>query len=191
MKQFLKEKILPLSLTAFIILADQITKAIIVIKWPLEPGTHYRFITQVFGSDFMQIIHVRNPAIAFSLGKNLPAQIQPVVFIVIPILVLGFLLWYYLRSNEFTAIQRWAAAGIIGGGLGNIIDRIFRSGSGGVVDFLDVAFFKFVFESGRWPTFNIADATVVVCCFLLFITMFISPKKNKMEQVQVKEQIDE
>jgi len=181
MKEFLKQKILPLSLTAFIILVDQITKAIIVIKWPLEDGSTYRFITQVFGNDFLQIIHVRNPAIAFSLGRNLPEQIQPVIFIIVPILVLGLLLWYYIKSNDFTVVQRWAAAGIIGGGLGNIIDRIFRSGSGGVVDFIDVAFFKFIFESGRWPTFNVADSTVVVCCILLFVTMFFAPKKKKME----------
>ena len=106
---------MPLSLMAFIILADQIVKAIIVKNWPLE-GNRERFIKDVFNNDFLWIYHVRNKAIAFSMGDRLPDSVKPVLFIVIPILVLGFLLWYYFRTDEFTQLQRWAAAGIIGGG---------------------------------------------------------------------------
>ncbi|MCL2764795.1 MAG: signal peptidase II [Treponema sp.] len=169
MKELIKEKIMPLSLTAFIILADQITKAIIV---NIQPG--YGLIKDVFNNGFLWIFHVRNKAIAFSIGENLPEFIKPVLFIIVPILVLSFLMWYYFKSGEFTLLQRWATAGIIGGGLGNIIDRIFRPD--GVVDFISVKFYGFLgFE--RWPTFNVADSTVVVCCILLLITMFIPVKK--------------
>jgi len=164
-----KEKILPLSLTAFIVLADQIVKAIIV---KIQPETG--MIKDVFNNDFLWIFHVRNKAIAFSLGENFPEFIKPVAFIAIPILVLGFLLWYYFRSDEFSNIQRWAAAGIIGGGLGNIIDRIARPD--GVVDFISVKFYG-LFGFQRWPTFNIADSCVVVCCILLLISIIITPVK--------------
>jgi signal peptidase II len=169
-----KEKILPFSLTAFIILADQIIKAVIVSLKP-EKG----LIKDVFNNDFLYIWHVRNKAIAFSLGENLPDAFRPVMFIVIPILVLGFLVWYYFKSDEFTLIQRWAAAGIIGGGLGNIIDRIFRSD--GVVDFISVKFYG-IFGFQRWPTFNIADSSVVVCCLLLLVTMFIPSAKKEVSK---------
>jgi len=172
MKQ-LKEKLLPLSLTAFVILADQIVKAIIANNWPIS---RFDVIADVFNNGFLQIIHVRNKVIAFSLGKNIPDSIKPVTFVVIPILVLGFLLWYYFKSEEFTKIQRWAAAGIIGGGIGNIIDRIFRTD--GVVDFIDVKFFG-IFGMERWPTFNIADSAVVVCCILLFVTILFFPQKTE------------
>jgi len=178
MKQFVKEKVLPFSLTAFIIIVDQIFKAVIV---KLNPNAGYGgFIKDVFNNDFLVIHHVRNKAIAFSLGQNLPDAFRPIMFIVIPILVLGFLVWYYFKSNEFTAIQRWAAAGIIGGGIGNIIDRIFRTD--GVVDFISVNIYG-LFGMQRWPTFNIADSSVVVCCILLLITMFFTPakKENKNE----------
>jgi len=169
-----KEKLLPLSLTAFIILLDQIVKAVIV---KLKPETG--LIKDVFDNDFLWIYHVRNKAIAFSLGESLPDFIKPLTFVVVPVLVLGFLLWYYFKTDEFSRIQRWAAAGIIGGGLGNIIDRIFRPD--GVVDFVSVNIYG-LFNMPRWPTFNIADSSVVVCCILLFISVFIGTKKTEKEK---------
>jgi signal peptidase II len=102
-----------------------------------------------------------------------------VIFIFIPILVLGFLAWYYFKSDEFTKLQLWAAAGIIGGGIGNIIDRIFRPD--GVVDFISVKIYG-LFGFERWPTFNIADSSVVICCFLLFGAIFFEVKNTKKEK---------
>ena len=169
-----KEKILPFSLTAFVILADQIIKAVIV---KIKPETG--LIKDVFNNGFLWIWHVRNKAIAFSLGENLPEAFRPVMFIVVPLLVLAFLVWYYFKSDEFTPIQRWAAAGIIGGGLGNIIDRIFRPD--GVVDFISVNIYG-ILGMSRWPTFNIADSSVVVCCILLLVTMFFTPAKKETNE---------
>jgi len=48
------------------------------------------------------------------------------------------------------------------------------------VDFIDVRFYG-IFGWERWPTFNFADASVVVCCILLFITLLIDMKKVKKE----------
>jgi signal peptidase II len=172
----LKEKFLPLSLTGIIILLDQIIKAVIVKNWPVHP----KMIKDVFNNEFLLIYHVRNKAIAFSLGENLPKSVQSVIFIVVPVLVLGFLVWYYFKSVEFTWIQRWAAAGIIGGGIGNVIDRIFRSD--GVVDFISVKIYG-LFGMERWPTFNLADSSVVVCCILLFVTVFLPGNNNKEVKV--------
>jgi len=166
-----KERMLPLSLTAFIILVDQVTKAIIAKLSP-ERG----MIKDVFNNGLLWIYHARNKAIAFSLGENFPDSVKKIAFIVIPILVLGFLLWYYFKSDDFTKIQRWAAAGIIGGGIGNIIDRIFRPD--GVVDFISVKFYGFL-GFDRWPTFNLADSSVVVCCILLFVSIFVASRKKE------------
>ncbi len=173
--KFEKAKLPPLALTAFILLADQIVKAIIVKIQPVHPA----FIKDVFNNNFLQIIHVRNKAIAFSLGDNLPEPVKRIAFVIIPVLVLGFLLWYYLKSDEFSKLQRWAVAGIIGGGFGNIIDRVFRPD--GVVDFISVKFYG-IFGFERWPTFNIADSAVVVSCVLLFISIFEKPKVKKEEK---------
>ena len=174
--KFDKERFLPLLLTVIIIIIDQCSKAFIASRWPIGA-----MIKDVFNNDFLQIIHVRNKVIAFSLGQNLPESIRPVLFIILPLLVLAILLWYYFKSDDFTNTQRWAVAGIIGGGIGNLIDRIFRSE--GVVDFISVKFYGFLgFE--RWPTFNIADSSVVVCCLLLFATILFSFKKPKGEKAK-------
>jgi signal peptidase II len=167
---------LPFVLTGLIILADQGVKSYIVSHWP-DNGNGV-FIKDVFDNDLVWIIHVRNKAIAFSLGENLPEFIKPALFIAVPLLVLVFLLWYYFKSYEISPLQRWAIAGIIGGGAGNIIDRILRPG--GVVDFISVKFFG-ILGFDRWPTFNIADASVVVCVFLFLISILFSGKEQRYE----------
>jgi signal peptidase II len=170
-----KQRILPFSLTAFLVLADQTVKSYIAHNWPGD-GV---FIKDVFNNDLLWIIHVRNKAIAFSLGENLPDSLRPVLFIAAPIIVLGFLLWYYFKSDEFSLPQRWAVAGIAGGGIGNMLDRLLRPD--GVVDYISVKFFGLLgFE--RWPTFNIADASVVISV-LVFMFTILFPSKNKGEAV--------
>uniref|UniRef100_A0A7C3IJK6 Lipoprotein signal peptidase n=1 Tax=Gracilinema caldarium TaxID=215591 RepID=A0A7C3IJK6_9SPIR len=164
-----KNKVLPFLLTILVVLADQLSKAFIVSRWPRE-GT---FIKDVFGNDFLWIVHVRNKAIAFSLGEGLPDQIRALLFIVLPLVVIALLLVYYFKTDEFTPLQRWVVAGIVGGGLGNLIDRIFRPD--GVVDFISVNVYGFL-GFARWPTFNVADSTVVVCGILLVLSMLFTSK---------------
>jgi signal peptidase II len=173
--KFDKERLLPLILTGIIVLIDQCSKAFIAAKWPISDEN---IIADVFNNGFLQIMHRRNDAIAFSLGRSMPDSVKPALFIVVPLLVLGVLLWYYLKSSDFTRMQRWAVAGILGGGIGNIIDRIFRPL--GVVDFIDVKFYG-LFGFDRWPTFNVADSSVVVCCILLFISIIIDSVNKKPE----------
>jgi signal peptidase II len=167
---FLK-KAAPFSLTVLIILFDQITKFYISNNWKI--GT---MIADVFNNDLLRIYHVRNRAIAFSLGNGLPDTVRPALFIVLPILVLACLCFFYWKSNDFTNVQRWAIAGIIGGGIGNLLDRIFRPE--GVVDFISVKFFGILgFE--RWPTFNIADSSVVICVLIWLVSLFLTPEDGK------------
>ena len=166
-----KKKLLPVTLTAFAIAADQISKAFIVKNWP-EDSLVWPKQYNDFHNGFFGIYHVRNKAIAFSLGHNLPDWIKPVVFILLPAAVLVFLLVHYFKSDEFSPLQRWALAGILGGGLGNLIDRIFRRD--GVVDFISVKFYG-ILGFDRWPTFNLADSFVVVFGLLLLFTVFFKP----------------
>lgn len=157
----LKWKLLPLTLTVLVFFLDQLTKILIVKSIP--PYT----IGFSFLGDFLRIIHVYNPGIAFSMGNNLPDNLRGILFAVAPLIVLGVVLVVYFRNEEFTLFQRWAVAGIVGGGLGNIYDRFFRPE--GVVDFIDVKFYG-LFGLDRWPTFNVADAAVLICGFLLIIS---------------------
>lgn len=161
----LKRLLAPLILTAILIVVDQVTKAIIVANVErLEAGGP---MIEVIG-DFFRIIHVRNLGITFSIGSGLGPQLRRILFIVMPAVVIAGLLVYYFRTDEFTRLQRWAIAGIVAGGVGNLIDRVFRPA--GVVDFLDVRFYG-LFGLERWPTFNVADSSVVVCGILLIISV--------------------
>jgi signal peptidase II len=158
----------PLILAAVIVVVDQITKAIIVANVPLFYESGYRI--EVIG-DFLRIIHARNLGIAFSIGDGLPFLVRKVLFVAMPIVVLLVLVVSLYRSPELTQRQRWFVAAILGGGVGNIIDRIFRPL--GVVDFIDVRFYG-LFGMERWPTFNVADSSVVVGGILLMATMLFT-----------------
>lgn len=168
-----RELLKPLIVTALIIIADQITKLIIVRNVPLyyESG----FTIEVIG-DFFRIIHARNLGIAFSIGDGLPFWLRKVLFVALPIGVIVFLFFGFYCSRDINRTQRWFVAAILGGGVGNIIDRIFRPL--GVVDFLDVKFYG-LFGLERWPTFNVADASVVVGGILLIISMFFIPMERR------------
>ena len=176
MEKNLKEKLLPFILTIIVIVLDQITKALVVRFIP-----PYTIGTQFFG-DFLRLIHVYNPGVAFSFGASWPDLLRRIAFSIMPLIFLGIVIVVYMKSNDFTKLQRWAIAGIVGGGIGNLIDRIFRPE--GVVDFIDVKFYG-LFGMERWPTFNVADSAVVVCGILLivsFTAITIKDSKSKKEE---------
>ncbi len=149
-------------LSAIIVAADQITK--ILVEKLIPPYT----IAWSFAGDFFRLIHVKNLGVAFSMGNGFSDALRVVLFIVVPLLVLSAVGVYLIRGKDLTNGQRWILAAIIGGGMGNQIDRVFRPT--GVVDFLDFKFYG-LFGLERWPTFNIADASLVVSSILLIILL--------------------
>ena len=170
MDKNLKSKLLPLSLALFVIILDQITKTLVVKNIPL-----YTIGAEFFG-DFLRIIHVSNTGVAFSVGASWSDIVRFASFVIVPVIVIVLVFIVYFRNNEWTVLQRWAIMGIVGGGIGNLIDRAFRAE--GVVDFVDVKFFG-IFGLERWPTFNVADSAIIIFGILLAITFIISIKKDK------------
>lgn len=175
MNKELKSKILPITLAVVVIVLDQITKMLVVRHIPI-----YTIGTNFFG-DFIRIIHVANTGVAFSVGASWSETARRFLFSLIPLIVIGIVIAIYFRNNTWTKLQRWAIMGIVGGGLGNLIDRFFRAE--GVVDFIDVKFYG-LFGLERWPTFNVADSAVVVCGLLLVISFIVASVK---ESKQVKD----
>lgn len=132
-----------------------------------------------FWNDFLEIVHVRNRGAAFSMGDSVPEIIRVILFIVIPLAVLIALIIYIIRVEGHSMLQIWCMAGILGGGLGNMMDRIFRHD--GVVDFVSVKFYG-LFGMPRFPVFNVADSSIVVFGILLLITFFVEgAKKNEQK----------
>ena len=158
--------LMPLILSAVILIIDQGTKLLIVRF--VEHYSVSRYAIPVIG-DFLRIIHVSNTAIAFSIGRHLPVVVKRILFIVLPCILMVGIVWYYLKM-QMPRVQRWALALMIGGGLGNIIDRIARAG--GVVDFIDVKMYG-IFGFERWPTFNVADSSIVIGSITLLISTFL------------------
>ena len=160
-------RFLPFLLSIAIIVLDQVTKAWIVKTIP-ENTIGYSFF-----SDFLWIVHVRNTAIAFSMGDSLPVMVKYIFFIGLHLLLmvaLGYLVVSRKMDKEITALQRWCLGGIIGGGVGNLIDRVFRELR--VVDWISVKFYG-LFGMERFPTWNVGDAAVVVSVILLLISIVI------------------
>ncbi len=166
------KRLLPFLLSLGIVIFDQITKFLVVKNIP--EGT----ISKKFFGDFLWICHVRNTGAAFSLGAEGSAVMRVIVLIIFPLALMVFLGWLIVtKKNFFNSTQRWFSAGILGGGLGTIIDRIFRFDSG-VVDFISVKFYG-IFGLERWPTFNVSDSSVVVFVILLAISMVFAKPEGK------------
>ncbi|MDY4768489.1 MAG: signal peptidase II [Treponema sp.] len=173
MEKINKKLLMPFILTFAVIIADQITKCL-VVKY-IEPWT----IGAQFFGDILRIVRVANNGVAFSMGDSLSLIGRRLCFGLVPVIIMGLVIGVYFRNKEFTMLQRWAICGVVGGGIGNIIDRIFRVE--GVIDFIDVKFYG-IFGLQRWPTFNVADMAVVICGIMLiisFVVITIQQKKNE------------
>ncbi|HEY6572723.1 MAG TPA: signal peptidase II [Candidatus Eisenbacteria bacterium] len=132
---------------AVVVALDQLTKAAASSRLFLsEP-------VPVFG-DFLRLTLVRNTGAAFGLfpGSRLP-------FIIVSTLAIAVVLYLYTREAYRGLPQRILLGCILGGAIGNLVDRIRL---GWVVDFIDVGL-----GSARWPVFNVADSAVTVGVILL------------------------
>lgn len=159
----------PLVAAALLVVADQITKALIVAGIPVNT------VGWAWGGDFFWLTHQRNTGVAFSMGDGLPEPVRHVLFIVVPLAVLIAFGVYVWRDKSLTSLQRWAIGLILGGGIGNIIDRIFRPD--GVVDFLSFNFYGFL-GMARFATFNVADTGVSIGGALIVLSLLLGRKKK-------------
>lgn len=162
MTSSLRQKTIPFLLTVATVAMDQLTKYLVVKYIPLG-GT-----AAAFWGGFLRIVHDRNLGVAFSMGNNLSDRLRVVFFTVFPVIVFGLFLYYYFKVENLTTLQRYTFAGILGGGIGNIIDRIFRLE--GVVDFISVKFYG-LFGMAYFPTFNVADSMIVICSIIFALSL--------------------
>lgn len=157
----------PFILSAALVALDQITK--LAVARNILPG---QIAYSAFG-DFFWLVHHKNLGAAFSMGDWLPGWLRAVVLIALPLAMLAGLVVYYFKTDEFTTFQRWCVGAIVGGGLGNLIDRAFRPD--GVIDFLSFKFYG-LFGLERWPTFNVADMSLVVGGVLVVLSSFVAAR---------------
>lgn len=143
-----------------ILVADQVTK--LLVRLNLELHESIPVLSKVFGDTFM-LTHVNNTGAAFSIGFGNPAT-NRIIFIIITLVALVFIL--YLLYQSVHRIQVVAFGLVMGGAVGNLIDRIIY---GGVTDFVNVDFPDFIMQ--RFPIFNVADSSIFIAVSLLIIDM--------------------
>jgi signal peptidase II len=139
-----------------IIAADQATKQLVTASLPLE---HTRDIIR----DFLRLWHVRNSGAVWGFFSGHDGGIIPKVITVLAIAALLIVAWFFLRAKKGARLELFSYAFILGGALGNLVDRLRL---GYVVDFLDV-----YVKSWHWPTFNVADSCITIGVLLLALSL--------------------
>lgn len=145
-------------LSIIFIIIDQLSKIIIVNNL-----TNNKSIEVI--KSFFYLTYTNNKGAAFSILTG-----RRILLILVALVVIGVLI-YYVRKNKIEGkVNKIALSLVIGGSIGNLIDRILR---GAVVDFIDVKIFGYNF-----PIFNLADTFIVIGVFLLIIEMFRKEHRN-------------
>ena len=144
-------------------------------------------------NDFFYITPVENPGIAF--GINFGPEFKTVISVFTILATLGLLI-YFVRIRKENLLLRTSVAVILGGAMGNLIDRIFYGYfygyapifSGNVVDFLDFRLFSFFMLNKTFSiyVFNVADIAISLgVCVLLYSIMKKRRDSIKNEMVEV------
>lgn len=145
-------------LSIIFIIIDQLSKIIVVNNL-----TNNKSIEVI--KSFFYLTYTNNKGAAFSILTG-----RRILLILVALIVIGVLI-YYVRKNKIEGkVNKIALSLVIGGSIGNLIDRILR---GAVVDFIDIKIFGYNF-----PIFNLADTFIVIGVFLLIIEMFRKEHKN-------------
>ena len=151
-----------LFVSAVLVLADQVSKTIVVRTMSL-----YESVPII--QNFFHFTYITNDGMAF--GINFPFGYF--IFTTVSILLTTFLFWYLWSVRNHSIIIRLGIGLIIAGAIGNLIDRIFL---GEVIDFLD-----FMIGDFHWYVFNLADSYVTVGMGLvLFDSIVLEKKRERM-----------
>lgn len=160
----IKDRIRFFLISGLIIISDQISK-IFFERFLLGVEGHS---VKAIGDNFARFTLAYNTGIAFSIqlgGRYLLSVISFVASLTIVYLI--------IKTNLAKKLELWAYSFILGGAVGNMIDRIFY---GKVTDFIDCDFPDIIME--RWPIFNIADSFITVGMVLLFVHFIFFEKQD-------------
>jgi signal peptidase II len=157
----LKNKKIYLAVIALLIAADQASKWLLVKFLPLDN-------TRDVIKGFFRFWHVRNSGAVWGFFQGHDGGLVPKVITALAIAALLIVAWFFLRADSREKLELASFTCILGGALGNIIDRLRL---GYVVDFLDV-----FFKSWHWPTFNVADSCISIGVILLAFSLLRGDK---------------
>lgn len=150
------------AIALLIVLMDQLTKWLVVTK--MEIGETIAVIEPV-----LYFTSHRNRGAAFGILQG-----QMWLFYIVTIIVVIAIVYYMKKEAKHSALTGISLALMLGGAIGNFIDRLFR---GEVVDFVDTYIFGYDFA-----IFNVADSALTVGVALLIIKMLFDERRDKKER---------
>lgn len=157
-----------LGLAFAILLLDQFTKVLILGNYRLGEGTYV--------TSFFNIVRVHNNGAAFSFLATAGGW-QRWFFTVLGLGVAGFILWM-LRSHHGQKLFAFSLACLLGGAIGNVVDRLLH---GYVVDMLDFhwRFLAPLFPGGHFPAFNVADMAITAGAIGLILDEVLRVRRTR------------
>lgn len=154
----MKEKFKIILIAVISVILDQIVKYLIISKCTL-----YKKNPVIDG--FFNITYVQNRGAAWGILNN-----NIILLVVITVLALGLICSFIFKESNIKKLDIVLYGMLLGGIIGNFIDRIFR---GYVIDFLDFIIFGYDF-----PVFNIADMLIVISVGIMIITYWRGRNEN-------------
>ena len=161
--------ILIFSLLLVNISCDQISKQI--VRKNISYNAHIEVV-----SKYLILTKVENKGAFLGFGDSIPRPFFLFLMILLPLIAIGYALYYLIRKDNLSKILLIGLSFAIGGGLGNILDRIIY---GSVTDFL---FFDFVlFHTG---VVNMADISVTIGFFLIMYELYLSQRESSHTKIE-------
>jgi signal peptidase II len=148
---------------------DQVSKSIVRNK--IEEDEHISVVDK-----YVTLMRVENKGAFLSLGDSLPQPVRFVLLSLVPLCVLGFGIGYLFSKTSLPKLSVLGFAFVIGGGIGNLYDRLVH---GSVTDFLYIDFV--VFHTG---IFNMADVSIMTGIFIVVMGSLVNHSKQDPAPVQ-------
>jgi signal peptidase II len=151
-----------LGIALLVIVLDQVTKALIL--------QHFQYGDSRYVNPFFNLVRAHNPGAAFSFLASASGW-QRWLFVGLGAVAAVFIVWM-LRSHGGQRLFAWALSLILGGAIGNVVDRLLH---GYVVDFIQVHWGAQYY----FPSFNVADSAITVGAALLILDELLRVKRGR------------
>ena len=164
----IKRIVLIITLIILNIGCDQISKKMV------RDQVEFRSTTEIIGEKFI-LTNVENTGAFLGMGSELNPIVKTILLLILPIAVLLFVLRYLLTKNDIDNLTVIGLSFIVGGGIGNMYDRILY---GQVTDFFHIDLGG-IFKTG---IFNMADVSVMVGMGFILLAGFVYRKKKPTKE---------
>jgi len=158
----MKWKFIYLFIILSVLVVDQSTK--IIISQTIRPYTNISVIP-----GFFNLTHIHNRGAIFGFFSRSGGPFVSILLTVASLAALSFVIYYFIKTPPTEKMMKISLSLILGGALGNLVDRVFK---GYVIDFAD-----FYMRQWHWPAFNVADASITIGALcLIFVLLKGRPK---------------